>query len=113
MEQNKIYTLEIMDEAYSDLVQIITTYSIYSKKGAQRLRDKFATAVQQIKQFPYSGGIAKNPNLTDLDFRMLIIEKYLLFYKVFENNDTIVIHRIFNGKTDYQSLLVEKIEYDS
>ena len=36
-------------------------------------------------------------------YRVLVVEKYLVFYKVV--NDTVQIHRIIYGKRNYKALL--------
>lgn len=37
--------------------------------------------------------------------RMIVVENYLMFYKVFEDEVEVVIYRIFNGKMNYPALM--------
>lgn len=36
---------------------------------------------------------------------MIVIEKYLMFYKVFEKEKKIVFYHVLNGKINYPTLL--------
>lgn len=36
---------------------------------------------------------------------MMVIENYLLFYKVFEDESEIYVYRILNGKRNYPALM--------
>lgn len=43
--------------------------------------------------------------LTKNGFRMVITEKYLMLYKVFEKEKKIIFYRVLNGKINYPSLM--------
>lgn len=42
-----------------------------------------------------------DPKLSRLGFRMIVAEKYLMLYKVFEEEKKITFYRVLNGKTNY------------
>ena len=46
-----------------------------------------------------------DPKLLKLGFRMIVVEKYLMFYKVFEEEKKILFYRVLNGKTNYPTLM--------
>lgn len=106
MEQNKEYTLEFLPLALNDMTEIVSSFVMLgSKQGAIRIKDKMTKAAEQINSFPYIGVTVPDSKLSKLGFRMLVIEKYLMLYKVFEDEKKIVIYRILNGKTDYPTLM--------
>lgn len=36
---------------------------------------------------------------------MIVVEKYLMFYKVSEDEKKIIFYRVLNGKTNYPTLM--------
>ena len=87
-----------------------------SKQGAVRIKDKMNKAAKQILIFPentgmkvvifhYSGMSVPDFKLSKLGFRMIVVEKYLMFYKVSEDEKKIIFYRVLNGKTNYPTLM--------
>lgn len=76
-----------------------------SKQGAVRIKDKMNKAAEQILIFPYLGMSVPDFKLSKLGFRMIVVEKYLMFYKVFEDEKKIIFYRVLNGKTNYPTLM--------
>ena len=53
---------------------------------------------------PYSGAAVPNVQMARDGYRMVVIEKYLMFYKVFEKSKKVVVYRVLDGRTDYPKL---------
>ena len=106
MEATNGYTIEFLPAALNDMTEIISTFIMLgSKQGAIRIKDKMNKAAEQILLFPYSGTSVPDPKLSKLGFRMIVVEKYLMFYKVFEEEKKILFYRVLNGKTNYPTLM--------
>ncbi len=106
MEQNRSYTVQFLLNALNDMTEIISSFVMLgSKQGAKRIQNKFNKAFNQIQIFPFSGITIPDKRLGKIAFRMVVVEKYLMFYKVFEEENQIIIYRILNGKRNYPSLL--------
>ena len=106
MEQTDKYTLEFLPDALNDMTEIISSFVMLgSKQGAVRIKDKMNKAAEQILMFPYSGISVPDLKLSKLGFRMILVEKYLMFYKVFEDEQKIIFYHVLNGKTNYPSLM--------
>ena len=100
------YTIEFLPAALNDMTEIISTFIMLgSKQGAVRIKDKMNKAAEQILLFPYSGMSVPDPKLSKLGCRMIVVEKYLMFYKVFEEEKKILFYRVLNGKTNYPTLM--------
>lgn len=100
------YKLEVLASAVNDMTEIVASFiMIGSKQGAIRIKNKMNNAIRQIIDFPYSGISVPDSKLSKFGFRMIIAEKYLMFYKVFEGEKKIVLYRVINGKINYPSLL--------
>lgn len=106
METSNEYTLEFLPAALNDITEIISTFVMLgSKQGAIRIKDKINKAAGQILCFPYSGVTVPDPKMSKQGFRMIVIEKYLMFYRVFEDEKKIIFYRVLNGKRNYPTLM--------
>lgn len=102
MSDTKDYSLEFLTSALQDLTEIISYFIMLgSKNGAVRMKDKFNKAAEQIQRFPYSGVSVPDDKLSKFGFRMIVIEKYIMFYKVFDDESKIIVYHILNGSTNY------------
>ena len=106
MDTANDYTLEFLPAALNDMTEIISSFVMLgSKQGAVRIQEKMSKAAEQIHIFPYSGMSVPDFKLSKLGFRMIVVEKYLMFYKVFEKEKKIVFYHVLNGKINYPTLL--------
>lgn len=106
METANEYTLDFLPTALNDMTEIISSFVMLgSKQGAIRIKNKMNKAAEQILMFPFSGISVPDPKLSKLGFRMIVVEKYLIFYKVFEDEKKITFYRVLNGKTNYPALM--------
>lgn len=111
MQSNEKYNVEFLHIALNDIDEIIASYIAFdSKQGAERIKSKFIKAAKQIQQFPYSGIAVPDKKIAKSGFRMIIVENYLMFYKVFENEQKIIFYRVINEKTNYPTLFSRKYD---
>ena len=62
-------------------------------------------AALQIAEFPYSGVTIPDEKLAKSGYRMVIVEKYLMFYRILENENKVIFYRVLNGTVNYPNLL--------
>lgn len=106
METSDEYTLEFLPVALNDIIEIISSFVMLgSKQGAIRIKDKINKASEQILRFPYSGVTVPDLKMSKQGFRMIVVEKHLMFYKVFEDEKKITFYRVLNGKRNYPALM--------
>lgn len=106
METTDGYSLEFLPAASNDMLEIVSSFVMFdSKKGAVRIKNKMSKAAEQIQLFPYSGASVRDTKLAKAGFRMIVIEKYIMLYKVFEDEKRVLIYRVLNGKTNYPVLM--------
>lgn len=100
------YSLEFLPASLNDLTEVVSSFVMLgSKKGAIRIKDKLMKAAEQIHLLPYSGVAVPEEKMAKFGFRMIVVEKYLMFYKVFEEDKKVLIYRILNGKNNYPALM--------
>ena len=106
MEQNECYTVEFLPEALGDMTEIVSAFVMLgSKQGARRIRTKMLKAAEQVGTFPYSGVTVPDEKLARSGFRMMVAEKYLMLYRIFEDEKKVIFYRVLNGTLNYPSLM--------
>jgi plasmid stabilization system protein ParE len=97
MEKN--YDILYLPIAEDDLHSIIDYIMIDDPVNALNLLDKFEKSISKFSRFPHLGAHPKDERLERLNYRILIVESYLIFY-VFVN-DTVEIRRILSSKRKF------------
>jgi len=62
-------------------------------------------AVMRLVEFPYSGTEPRYSILRKQGYRVLIVEKQLIFYKVDDDARTVTIHAVVDGRMEYKNLI--------
>ena len=102
-----MYRIMRTDKAEDQLRDII--YYIADDSGsvdiALKYLDKIEESIDRLKQFPNSGSIPRYSILKKQGYRVAIVEKHLIFYKVNEENTAVIIYAIVDGRREYQNLI--------
>jgi addiction module RelE/StbE family toxin len=101
------YSLKFTPKASEDLEQIYSyiTGTLLAKLAADNLLDRIESSIMRLKSFPYSGSFVLDEPLKNRGYRKLIIDNYIAFYLVNEQEKQVVIMRILYGAQNYQDLL--------
>ncbi len=67
--------------------------------------DKIEKAISSLEEFPMSGSMPKYSILKKQGFRVLVVEKHLIFYKVYEDKKEVVIYAVVDGRREYRNLI--------
>ncbi|HBX22099.1 MAG TPA: type II toxin-antitoxin system RelE/ParE family toxin [Desulfotomaculum sp.] len=98
------YLINFTEAAEQDLVVIVEYIANDNPAAALKLAERFEQSILQLEDFPLIGAIPKNRRLIRQGYRMLLVDSYVVFYALL-NNETVEIRRIVSGKRDYQFLL--------
>ena len=91
------------DEVQKDPDDIFEYVLKDKPSAAASLLEKFDHSISQLSLNPELGVIPKDDRLKNLGYRMLIVEKYLVFYVI--KPRSIQIRRIIHGARKYSFLL--------
>ena len=100
------YTILRTDKANDQLFDVIQY--IAADAGANialQYLDKLEAAVMNLADFPYSGTVPRYSILKKQGYRVLIVERHLIFYKVDEEKQTVMIHAVVDGRQEYRNLV--------
>lgn len=67
--------------------------------------DKIEAAIRRLEEFPMSGSIPRYSILRKQGYRVLIIERHLVFYKVNEDEKIVTIYAIVDSRREYKNLI--------
>jgi Plasmid stabilization system protein len=101
------YKIVRTDKADEQLREII--FYIAEDSGsidiALNYLDKIEAAINDLEDFSMSGSIPRYSILRKQGYRVLIVERHLIFYKVDDNKRTIIIYAIVDGRREYRNLI--------
>lgn len=100
---NKKYSIKYLPIAEKDLTEIIEYVKLDSPQSALSLLDEIDITILKLEDFPFIGKIPKDSRLQLLNYRVLIVSSYLVFYVV--NDNIVEIRRILHGKRKYDFIL--------
>jgi addiction module RelE/StbE family toxin len=100
---NKFH-IEYLPTAEKDLIDIFEYILSDNPSAATNFLDKIDESILKLEDFPYIGVVPDDSRLKYLGYRILIVENYLVFYVVYEDEDLVEIRRILHGKRQYDFL---------
>ena len=74
-------------------------------KAAKKLMTTLLKAISLLADNPYMGMIPRHTVLRNKNYRMLIINKNIILYRVFDDEKEVRIYNIFSQRQDYLQLL--------
>ena len=102
MSYNLLRTDKANDQLF-DVIQYIADNA--GANIALQYLDKLEAAVMNLADFPYSGTVPRYSILKKQGYRVLIVERHLIFYKVDEEKQTVMIHAVVDGRQEYRNLV--------
>ncbi len=87
--------------ASKDLIDIVSYIKQQSVQNAAKIYLDIKESVERLRDYPQIGVRPKDTHLCNLGYRMLIVEKYLIFYIT---DDTVKIVGIIHGAKRYAHL---------
>jgi addiction module RelE/StbE family toxin len=98
------FKIRYLTTAEDDLYSIADYISEDNPRAADRMIDRFEQVINRLEFSPFAGKVPDDDELRKRNYRMLIVGKYLVFYKVKEK--AVEIYRIIHGARDYKHLLL-------
>ena len=94
------YKYVLLDDAIEDFEKIYNYISntLLNEASATKLSDKFDEALERVCLFPESCPVYK-------EYRKLIVENFLIFYKINEKEKRIVVYCAMFGMRNYEEYL--------
>ncbi len=104
----KKYNVELLPAAYSDLDEIFDYIMADNLQAANKTLDNIMSSLHRLKEFPQSGVPLAEGSLKKFNFKMVIIDPYIAFYRFID--DEVIIYRILHCARNYSHLLKESMK---
>jgi plasmid stabilization system protein ParE len=78
---------------------------LQNPSAANKLLDDIETAIASLEKTPKMRALVQNEGLAELGFRILPVNKYLLFYIVREEQKLVTIERFLHSRRDWINIL--------
>ena len=102
-----MYQLEFLPTARMDLIEIVQYIAVKLKnpEAADRLAEEIIAAAEALTDFPYRNPVFSPIRPLSYEYRTASVENYLLFYRVTEEEERILVSRILYNRRNLESLL--------
>ena len=100
-----MYKLKYTKSYREDLKSIINyiKHSLQNPIAAQSLKDEIRNKCKNIKENPFIYPVVPDEYLASKGYRFVMINNYMIFYKIIENNIEII--RFLYGYRDWMNIL--------
>lgn len=98
-----MYKVKIYKTAKQDLREIVDYLNTLSPQGAIKYYDLIVEKIGSLAEMPERCPLLRDTQLRLRGYRMLIVEKYMVFFVV--KGDTVQIRRILYGRRQYDWML--------
>lgn len=101
--------IRVSPVALQDLKEIKSyiTEEFSNSDAALRIVKKIINSYSKLKDFPLTGTPLSSVIDIETDFRFLVCENYIIFYKC--NEKYVSIYRVLHGRRDYLNVLFGKL----
>lgn len=102
-----MYKVEYLPIAQNDMVDISRYISreLQNPTAAVRLADKMVTSADRLSFSPYMNPVYMPIRPLKNEYRKLLVDNFLMFYYVNEQEKIITIARVIYAKRDYDKIL--------
>lgn len=103
------YRIIRTDHTNNQLMEIIRYIAELSQsyETALGLLERIEKSIIGLAHAPHSGSYPRYAHLRRQGFRVLIVEKYLIFYKCNDESRTVTVYHIVDSRTDYHKSLIQ------
>lgn len=67
--------------------------------------EKIEKAINRLRDFPESGSEPHYSILKKQGYKVLIVERHLVFYKINESTKTVIIYAVVDSRQEYRNLI--------
>lgn len=103
MPQRKNCSVRLLGPAEQDLSEIYEYIAVDNISAAERLLTRIEKGLNTLARQPSLGRLPRDPDISRLGYRYLIIGEYLAFYCI--EGSVILVYRIIHGARDYSDIL--------
>ncbi|MCL5070491.1 MAG: type II toxin-antitoxin system RelE/ParE family toxin [Actinobacteria bacterium] len=104
----KKYDVELLPAAYADLDEIFDYIMVDNPQAATEMLESIMKSLRRLEDFPHSGAPLVDRSMKNFNFKMVVIDPYIAFYRFI--NGKVIIYRILHCARNYPHLLKGSIK---
>lgn len=97
------YKIRFLPESSKDLNSIFDYILLDNPNNANKMLNKIMKSIKVLEDFPFANTLLDHKSLIRYNFRALIINPYIVFYRVIDED--VFIYRVLHGAMDYVIIL--------
>ena len=90
--------------AYDELDRITDYLLDRNAAAAERIYQEIMTSIKKLGAFAQLGTLHEDAELRLADYRKLIVDDYIVIYRVFE--ESVMVYHVFNFRQDYGKIFL-------
>ena len=102
------YDVELLPAAYEDLDEIFDYIMVDNPQAATEMLDSIMKSLRRLENFPHSGAPLIDRSMQKFNFKIVIIDPYMAFYRFIDGK--VLIYLILPCARNYPHLLKESME---
>jgi plasmid stabilization system protein ParE len=99
------FPVRLLSTAEQDLKDLLVFIAADNVSAAVAQGDRIEKKLGVLSTYPHLGTIPNDEKLTRLDYRVVVVDNYLIFYKIL--GKTVLVYRIGHGARDVPGLLTD------
>lgn len=105
---NSNYSMKFTPKAQDDLDEIYGYIStkLFDDIATENLMDNIENNIMRLANFPLSSSFVMDEPLKSRGYHKLVVDNYIVFYLVNDEEKQVAIMRILYGATKYQDILL-------
>jgi len=106
-----MFKLEFSEKVNSDIVSTLIYISevLEAPKAAENHYDELLMTYDKLKRNPHRRPLVQNKYLASKGVRSISVKNYVLFYKINQNVNTVLIYRFLYCRRDWINILSKEI----
>lgn len=102
-----MYKIEYLPIALKDMVEIVKyiSHTLKNQESASLLAESFIAKAESLLKFPYKNPVCQLIRPLKYEYRKILVENYIMFYRVDEEKKLVTIARVIYAKRDFSNLL--------
>lgn len=102
-----MYNIIFEETAVNDLKSIFDYISknLLNEQASKKLSNKIKQEIISLKNHPLSNPIFQSKKVRKHQYRILIVNNFIVFYWINDNENRIIIARVLYSKRDFDDLL--------
>jgi plasmid stabilization system protein ParE len=107
-----MFELLFSDKINNDIISVLNYIKniLEAPKAAENHFEELKKKYEKLKENPYIRPLVQNKYLATKGIRYIKVKKYMLIYRINEENDTVLLYRFIYCRRDWINILTNELK---